>query len=191
MPSPVAYTGGVKTHIALLRGVNVGGNNKLPMADLRAFMGSLGFTEVRTLLQSGNLVFHSDGQRDDRTLETFLEAEAAKRLGLNTTFLLRTADEWEQVIARNPFPAEAATHPGRLLVMVFREPPSNEALDSLRTVLVSSERIYPDGDRLYASFPEGIGNSKAASALMSPRFSKHATGRNWNTVVKLGALAGL
>ena len=179
----------MNTHLALLRGVNVGGNQKLPMAQLRSFVESLGFTGVRTLLQSGNVAFRSDGHRTDRALESFLEIEAAKRLGLNTTFILRTPPEWAEVISRNPFPKAAASHPSRLLVMFFREPPSLDALDSLSRVLISSERIHPDGCHLYASLPAGIGDSKAATALMNPRFSKHATGRNWNTVLKLGALA--
>ena len=179
----------MKTHLALLRGINVGGNRKLPMADLRAFVEELGFQEARTLLQSGNLVFRSDGQRDDPTLETFLEAEAATRLGLNTAFILRTPAEWAEVITRNPFPEAAANDPGRLLVMFFREPPTPDAIQALRAVATLSERIHPDGCQLYASFPAGIGDSKAATVLMSPRFSKHATGRNWNTVLKLGSMA--
>ena len=181
----------MKTHFALLRGINVGGNKKLPMAELRAFVGSLGFTDVRTLLQSGNLFFRSDGQRDDPALESFLETEASKHLGLNTTFLLRTPTEWAEVINRNPFPKAAVDHPSRLLIMFFREPPTVDALSSLRPLLISSESIHPGGRHLYASFPEGIGDSKAAIALMSPRFSKHATGRNWNTVFKLGAMTTL
>ena len=122
----------VKTHIALLRGINVGGNKKLPMADLRAFIENIGFKDARTLLQSGNLVFRSDGKRDDAALETFLDDQALKHLGLSTKFLVRTASEWAEVIARNPFPEAAQANPGRLLVMFFRAPPTTEAVQSLR-----------------------------------------------------------
>ncbi len=178
----------MKTHIALLRGINVGGNKKVSMADLRAFLEEIGLTEPRTLLQSGNLVFKSNGDRDDAALESFLEAEAAKRLGLSTVFLVRTAAEWAEVIARNPFPDAAATAPGRLLVMFFRVPPTASTLKSLHDAMISSERIRADGRQLYAALPDGIGNSVMANAMMSARFSKHASGRNWNMVTKLAAL---
>ncbi len=178
----------MKTHIALLRGVNVGGNKKLAMTDLRAFMEAIGFREARTLLQSGNLVFRSDGQRD-AALETFLDEQAVQRLGLSTKFLVRTAAEWSEVIARNPFPEAAQTLPSRLVVMFFREPPIPEAVQTLRAAMIPSERIYPDGRQLYLACPDGVGDSKMANILMSPRFSKAATGRNWNTVLELGALA--
>lgn len=175
-------------HLALLRGVNVGGNKKLPMADLCAFVEELGFNDARTLLQSGNLVFRSDGGRTDAALESFLEAEAAKRLGLSTVFLLRTAQEWAEIIACNPFPEEAAKDPSHLVVMFLRVPPPTDALEKLRAVAVGAERIHPDGRHLYAIFPHGIGDSKLSAALMGPRFSPHATGRNWNTVRKMAAM---
>ena len=181
----------MKTLIALLRGVNVGGNKRLSMAELRAFIEALGFTRVQTLLQSGNLVFRSDGLRDDSALEFILETEAAKRLGLQTTFILRTPSDWAEVIDRNPFPEAAAKDPSHLLVMFFREPPPAEAVEFLHTTAVGVERIQPDGRQMYGVFPAGIADSKLANALMSPRVGRRASGRNWNTVVKLGALAGL
>ncbi len=181
----------MKTHLALLRGINVGGNKKVVMAELRAFVEAIGFTAARTLLQSGNLVFRSDGKRDDAALETFLDVQAAKRLGLSTKFLLRSEAEWSEVIARNPFPEAARDLPGRLMVVFFREPPTREALQVVRTTMIASERIHPDGRQLYANFPNGIGDSKMAGVLMGARFNQTATGRNWNTVLKLGALGSL
>ena len=176
-------------YLVLLRGVNVGGNRKVAMADLRKFVEAIGFKEARTLLQSGNLVFRSDGKRDELALAALLEEQAAKRLGLCTWFLVRSVDEWSEVIARNPFPEEAKSIPSRFLVMFFREAPTVEAVESVRAFAVGGERIHPDGRQLYALFPDGAGNSKMANVLMGSRFSKHCTGRNWNTVLKLGALA--
>ncbi len=181
----------MKTHIALLRGVNVGGNKKVAMADLRAFVEALGFKDARTLLNSGNLVFRSDGKRDDLALAAFLEEQAARRLGLKTWFLVRSAEEWAEVIARNPFAEEAQTLPSRFLVMFFRETPGAEMMQALRALKVDSERLHLDGRRLYAVCPEGFLDSKLGSALLGARFAKLATGRNWNTVLMLGALAGL
>src|ERR1700761_1607705 len=103
-------------HIALLRGVNVGGANRLPMAALKAMLTDLGFGRPRTLLQSGNAVFDSDSL-EGADLEALLERELEARLGLRVAFRVRTIDEWEAVILHNPFPVEAANDPGHLLLM--------------------------------------------------------------------------
>lgn len=181
----------MKTHLVLLRGVNVGGNRKLPMADLRAFVEGLGFQEVSTLLQSGNLVFESNGQRDDATLATFLETEAHRQLGLHTTFLVRTVAEWRGIIARNPYPEAAVTAPNHLLVRFSRTPPAAGAAEAWAKLAVGDERFQVDDRHLYAVLPHGVGDSKLATMLMNPRFGPDATCRNWNTVTKLGTLAGL
>src|SRR5262245_21209041 len=93
-------------HVALLRAVNLPGHNKAGMADLRKLLADLGFKDVQSLLQSGNLVFGSEG-RTTAELEELLETEAKKRLGLATDFFVRTPAEWRSVIAGNPFPEEA------------------------------------------------------------------------------------
>ena len=120
----------------------------------------------------------------------FLEEQAAKRLGLSTWFLVRSAQEWAEIIARNPFPEEAKAIPSRFLVLFFREAPGDEVVQSLRALATGSERVHFDGKQLYAVYPEGFLDSKMGKVLLGARFSKLATGRNWNTVLKLGALAG-
>ena len=97
--SPHRVSSRMATNIALLRGVNVGGNRKVAMSDLRAFLSRLGLGDPRSLLQSGNVVFRSDAS--PAKLEAMLEAEAGERLGLQTTFFVRTAEEWRSVVARN------------------------------------------------------------------------------------------
>jgi uncharacterized protein (DUF1697 family) len=99
-------------HIALLRGVNVGGHKPVSMSDLRDLLTKLGFPGARSLLQSGNLVFRSD-TRTDADLERLLETEAEKRLDLHTDFLLRTVRELKAVVAHNPFRDEAENDPCR------------------------------------------------------------------------------
>lgn len=103
------------TYIALLRGINVGGNNLVSMAALREFATKLGLQEARTLLQSGNLVFGSEKKQEPAALEKRLEAGAAGCLGASADFMVRDTDEWADVIARNPFPeygGEQAGPPG-------------------------------------------------------------------------------
>src|ERR1700676_3221057 len=112
--------------IALLRAVNVAGHGGVAMASLRAFFSDLGFAGARTLLQSGNVVF--DGDSGGAALELRLESEAAKRLGLRTTFFVRGAAEWDRLIAVNPFPDEAERDPSHLIVMCLKATPTKAAL---------------------------------------------------------------
>src|ERR1700721_3697100 len=92
-------------HIALIRGINVGGHQPVSMSDLRDLLAQLGFESARSLLQSGNLVFRCDAQTD-AGLEGLLEIEAEKRLGLHADFFIRNAKEWREVVSRNPFRKE-------------------------------------------------------------------------------------
>src|SRR5581483_7612527 len=105
---------------ALLRGVNVGGNRKLPMADLKGLVEALGFERVETLLASGNVVFDAAGT-DGAELQTLLERKARERLGLETDFLLRDAKELKAAIDGNPFAEAAGRRPGQLLVVFARK----------------------------------------------------------------------
>ena len=174
--------------IALLRGVNVGGHRKIAMADLRAMLEGLGFAEARSLLNSGNLVFR--GEREGgRALEGLLEREAAERLDLHTDFLVRTADEWSEIIASNPFPDEAARDPGHLVVMALKEGPSEAAVTALRAAIKGDEVVRVAGETAYITYPDGIGRSKLTNARIEDGLGVRGTARNWNTVRKLDELA--
>jgi uncharacterized protein (DUF1697 family) len=175
-------------HIALLRGVNLAGRRAVAMADLRAFATALGFSEVSTLLQSGNLIFTSDG-RSCAALERLLEAEAEKHLGLRTDFHVRSAAEWLAVITGNPFPAEAKRDPSHLLVVCLKDAPGAKAFTALQAAITGPERVLGHGRHAYIYYPAGIGRSKLTVALIDKMLGTRGTGRNWNTVTKLGALA--
>ena len=174
-------------HVALLRAVNVGGRNRVAMADLLALLAALGFAGGRSLLQSGNLVFQGDG-RSSAELEQLLEDETAARLGLRTDYLVRRAEQWEQLVVRNPFPAEAARDPGHLLVMLLKEAPAAADVAELQAAIQGPERVHADGTQLYAIYPTGIGRSKLTTSLIEDKLGTRGTGRNWNTVLKLAEL---
>ena len=174
------------TYIGLLRGINVGGNKMVAMADLRDMMAKIGFSDVKTLLQSGNVVFRA-AARAPAKLERQLEAELEKRLLLKVEFHVRTADEWRAVIAANPFGAEAKTDPSRLLVTCFKAPLDKANVTALKAAITGPETLRADGRHLYMVFPDGMGNSKAA-ALVDKKLGARGTARNWNTVQKLAAL---
>ena len=173
-------------YVALLRGVNVGGNNMIAMADLRATLAKMGFTNVATILQSGNAVFRGKASPTAK-LETVLEKGIAKHHGLTPEFHVRTADEWQAIIGANPFAAEAKNDPGHLLVSCYKAPIDRERVRVLQAAITGKERVYADGRQLYMTFPEGIGNSKAAP-LVDRLLGAKGTARNWNTVLKLAQL---
>jgi len=177
------------THIALLRAVNLGPHNKVAMADLRELAGALGLDEPKTLLQSGNLVFRN-GRPTGTTLETLLEREAASRLGLETRFFVRTAADWGVIVSRNPFREEARRDPAHLVLLCLKAAPDPEAVERLQSAISGREIVRADGRQAYLVYPDGIGTSKLTIALIERKLGTAGTGRNWNTVLKLAALAG-
>ena len=176
-------------YIALLRAVNLGPHNKVAMADLRSLLQRLGFEEPRSLLQSGNLVFGAPA-RPTAELERLLEAESGTRLGLRTEFFVRTGEEWRAVIAANPFPIESARDPAHLLAMCLREAPRPAAVAALEGAITGRERIRVHGREVYLVYPDGIGRSRLTNAVIEKKLGARGTGRNWNTVLKLGELVG-
>jgi uncharacterized protein (DUF1697 family) len=162
-------------HIALLRAINLGSHKKVAMADLRTLLGDLGFNDVRTLLQTGNLVFESKATPEK--VEGLLEKEAAKQLGLETEFFVRTAAEWDKIVKRNPFPDEAKRDPAHLVLMVCKEAPGK----TLKVTGAKREVVRALGREIYIVYPDGIGRSRLKLNVVG-------TGRNWNTVLKVAAL---
>ena len=175
------------TQIALLRAVNVGGRS-LKMANLIALANDLGFTNPRTLLQSGNLVFESS-TRGDAKLEGQLEAEAAKRFGFQVDFMLRSAAEWRALVTANPFPDKARDDPGHLLVMPLKTAPAKGALETLRAAIKGPELAEVVGREAYLVYPAGIGPSKLTITVIERALGVRGTARNWNTVTKLAEMA--
>jgi uncharacterized protein (DUF1697 family) len=172
--------------IALLRAVNVGGI-KVGMADLKALFIDLGFEDVRTLLNSGNVVFRGKS-KTGTDLETLLETEFARREGRPTEFFVRNAEEWNSIIVRNPMTDEAHRDPGHLLVVALKRAPSNQEVEALRAATVGPEVVKADGKQVYIYYPAGVGQSKLTAKLMEKKLGSPGTGRNWNTVLKLAAM---
>jgi uncharacterized protein (DUF1697 family) len=173
--------------IALLRGINVGGRNLVSMSDLRRLFTTLGFRGTQSLLQSGNLVFEGDG-RTGAELERLLEMETVKHLTVRADYLVRTSEEWKEIVARNPFPGEAQDDPSHLLVMFLKEAPKAKDVKALQAAIRGPEMVRADGRQAYITYPAGIGRSKLTTALIEEKLGSRGTGRNWNTVLKLLAL---
>ena len=176
-------------HIALLRGINVGKGKPVAMADLKAMMTELGFTGVSTLLRSGNIVFDA-GRTTPDELEARLQQEAEARLGLRTQVFVRTAAQWADAIAHNPFPGEAAAEPSHLLLVALRQAPSPGDIEALQQAIPGRERIRSWERHAYVVYPDGIADSSLTPAIWSRHLGRDAgTARNWNTALKLLALA--
>jgi uncharacterized protein (DUF1697 family) len=176
--------------VALLRAVNVGGNAKVPMADLRALAEKVGLKNPRTLLASGNLVFDA-GARAPSASETLLEAACARTLGLKTDIHVSTHADLEKIVARNPFGKEAKTDPGHLVVQFMRDAPDVTAFTALNGAIKGREQVRGDGRHAYIVYPDGIGESKLTSAVIERHLGRAGTARNWNTIGKLLALSAV
>jgi uncharacterized protein (DUF1697 family) len=174
--------------IALLRAVNVGGTGKVAMPELCKLLTKLGFTGVKSLLQSGNVVFGCNGPAG-KALETTLETAAAKSLGVKTEFFVRSASEWDTLVANNPYPEAACDDPSHLVVMAFKSAPAAKNVAALQSAITGRETVTAIGRQAYFVYPDGIGTSKLTNAIVERKLGLTGTARNWNTVLKLAAAA--
>lgn len=180
LPSPAR-------RVALLRAINLGPHNKVGMDALRALAGALGLEGVRSVLQTGNLVFDADGDTTEG-LERRFEASLRARLGLGTDVFVRGARDWEALIAQNPFPEAAVGDPSHLLVMCLRSAPAPGRAQALQQAISGREQVRVVGRQAYAVYPDGIGRSRLTMARIEQALGTRGTARNWNTVLRIGAL---
>ncbi|MGW2963098.1 DUF1697 domain-containing protein [Streptomyces sp. NPDC001220] len=171
-------------YAALLRGINVGGRKKLPMADLRALMTGLGYESVGTYLQSGQAVFAAGG--DPESLAAELAKGIEERFGFSVDVLVRDHAYLKATAEACPFPA-TELEARQLHVTYFSAPVAPERFADLDPAAHLPEEFRLGDRALYLYAPDGLGRSKLAEALSRPRINKGliATTRNWNTVVKL------
>lgn len=170
--------------VALLRGVNLGSTNKVSVAELKMLAKALGFTDPRTVVNSGNLVFRD--ARGTAALAELIEAEVAARTGVRCAVLVRTEADWRDLLAANPFPEAATRNPSQLLVTVLSKPADAQQIAALRA-FATIERIEAIGRAIYTDFAGALAASRLGNALMAKR-GPDGTSRNWNTVQKIAAL---
>ena len=173
-------------YVALLRAVNLGPHGKISMEALRALAAKIGCENPRTLMASGNLIFEGSGSADGFAAK--LKAELAKRLKLETSVYVRTAKDWHAAIEANPFPDAARKDPSRFAMLALDDTPTTAAVAALQKSIVGRETVKVVGRHLYAIYPDGQGESKLTLAKIERALSVTGTGRNWNTVLKIGAL---
>lgn len=177
----------MNTYIALLRGINVGGNNKLPMRELVTVLAELGMSNIKTYIQSGNVIFQSE--RVDRVA---LAQEISTAIGTSHGFmpaiLLLDKHELAAVMAANPFP-EGADEPKSLLLFFLEALPPNPDIAMLEQLKAENERYALIDKVFYLYAPDGIGRSKVAEKF-GKGWKVAITARNWRTVCQIMAMAG-
>ncbi len=170
------------THIALLRGINVGGNT-LRMERLRALFAGLGFADTRTYVQSGNVLFTA--ARPAAGLAELIEARLARETRLPVSVLIRSPAQLERIVAANPFLKEPGIDARKLHVTFLLGRPSNPGLAALGGVKSGADRWQADGAEVYLHCPDGYGRTKLNNTAIERLLATRATTRNWNTVTAL------
>jgi uncharacterized protein (DUF1697 family) len=171
------------THVALLRGVNVGGKNKLPMKELARMFVDAGCDGVQTYIQSGNVLFRATSPIVEN-LPVVIAGQIENRFGYRTSIVLRTTEEMRAVVSSNPFIAAGAEEDLLHVLFLASEP------DSGRVNNLDSQRCPPDsfavyGRDVYLYLPNGAGRTKLTNSYFDTKLDTISTGRNWRTVIKL------
>ena len=174
--------------IALLRAVNVGGTGKIPMAELRTLFESLKYQDVRTFIQTGNVIFRTP-EEDFAKLARKLENAIEKRFGFRTVVILRTPAELRDLISRNPFENREGILPSKLLVVLLESQPDVECCAKLNAIKMDPEELMISGRELFIYYPNGMARPSFSQSAFDRAMKIPGTGRNWNSVNKLLALA--
>lgn len=173
------------THIALLRGVSIGGQQPIAAETFTDLLGELGLANARAVGGANNLVFDSP-ERTGVDLQTWLETEIQARLGLRTDIYVRTAQAWSALIAANPFEDFAQSDPGRLMVLFLKDAPDRKLIGALRAKLTGGEQLRVESRQLYITYPDGVGASRVGNSMIEKALGGRITGRPWPVVLALG-----
>jgi uncharacterized protein (DUF1697 family) len=172
------------THIALLRGINIGAHKRIKMEALQQTMRELGFEDVRTYIQSGNIVFKA-ATADTTRLADKIEKKLLSDFGFAVPVIVRTPSELHQVIQKNSFHKEAGMDISRLHVTFLSGPPEKTALKSLDKIPAGPDRFHCGGKEIYLHCPNSYSDTKFSNSALEKALSVQATTRNWKTVTKL------
>jgi len=173
------------THVALLRGINVGGNNPLPMKDLAQIFENAGCRQVRTYIQSGNVIF--DAPEHSREIAQMVSAKVEKRFGYKIPVVIRTWEQMRGVIRDNPFLAAGADQK-MLHVYFLAAAPAARAIAGLDSSRSAPDAFAVRGQEIYLHLPRGMARTKLTNAYFDAKLSTICTARNWATVLKLAAM---
>ncbi len=186
--SNIARTKGADVHVALLRGVNVGGANKLPMSDLKAIFESAGCVHVETIIQSGNVVFEAPAAIVNG-LTSLVAEQIRLRHGLRTPVILRSRADLRAIVGGNPF-VRAGADEALLHVMCLAERPAERDSAALDPHRSAPDEFIVSGKNIYLRLPNGVARSKLTNAYCDQALRTIGTSRNWRTIARLCEAAG-
>lgn len=178
----------MSTYIALLRGINVGGNKLIKMQELKAMFAELQYENVRTYIQSGNVVFESEESSGSRLSEV-ISQRIQETFGFGVPVIIRSLEELEAVIAGNPFPLTEQEEFKRLYVSFLAAAPSAEALELIRPYEEGADRVRMVGKEMYTYYEVSVSESPLFKVQFDKLLGTTLTARNWNTLGKVTALA--
>jgi uncharacterized protein (DUF1697 family) len=176
----------MRSHVAFLRGINVGGKAIISMKQLAEIADRIGLASVKTYLQSGNIVFSAPDDEIDAKISDF-ERAIETEFGFRPAILVRSAEEMASVMAMNPFTGNGV-NPSRLITVFLRSMPKTADIERLEPSRFPDVSIAVLGQEMYVLYSEGMGNSKFVPAYYEPRLGTVGTARNWNTVAKIRGL---
>ncbi|HEY5890079.1 MAG TPA: DUF1697 domain-containing protein [Acidimicrobiia bacterium] len=170
-------------YAVLLRGINVGGNRRIKMADLKSALTGAGIMNPTTLLQSGNVVL--DSNADSSALTDIVETTIATGFGFHSDAIVRTSDEFGAVYTGHPFTPAQLDEPRLAHVMFFKSPPRSKGFDELRAGYDGPEEMTFTGRDLFIYYPDGSGRSNLSGKALERALDVPGTARNWNTVLRI------
>jgi uncharacterized protein (DUF1697 family) len=176
-------------YIALLRGINVGGHKKIIMADLRILFQKLGFSDVASYIQSGNIIFHCQ-ESDISKLEQQIEQEIENAYGFKVPVLVLAASHLDKIIKDNPFKPFDEGDISKIFYVFLKDVPQKAAVELFNKTKYENERFFIQGDYIYLKCLAGMGKAKLTTNIFEKRLGVEATARNHKTTLKLLELAG-
>ena len=179
----------MQTFISILRGINVSGQKKILMAELKVLYESLKFKDVITYIQSGNVLFKSNEKLSDIEFATKIEKAIYKKYAFEVPVIIRNKDEIQKIISVNPFLKEKNMEEKRLYVTFLSEMPVKENIEIVKGFDFSPDRFFIIGKEVYLCVSNGYGETKLSNNFFEKKLKVNATTRNWNTVQKLFELA--
>lgn len=174
----------MKTYVTLLRGINVSGQKKIKMADLKSLYEVLGFEEVVTYIQSGNVIFRSE-VNNKKELNSSIVSAIEKNYGFIVPVLVLDVEELMEVFLNNPFILGGVDDVSRLHVTLLDEIPEGQLVDSLNSLKSGEDEFKIIENRIYINCPNGYGRTKFTNTLFERKLKVRATTRNWKTITKL------
>jgi uncharacterized protein (DUF1697 family) len=172
-------------YISILRGINVGGNRKILMKDLKSLYEGLGFSKVETYIQSGNVIFESEQKLSTTELEVKIQQAITETFGFDVPVIVRSAEEWTHIVSKSPFWKEKDVDIEKLHLTILKQIPYPELVMEIKGMKFQPDRFEILGSDVFVYCENGYGRTKITNDFFEKKLKTQATTRNWKTVMKL------